>query len=238
MVICKRCGTEVDDFEIKCPTCGNELPRSQIFRELAGEMDSLSVKQKWQFWWEVVSLLLFSSAMVVILVNLLISRRLSWSIYPLITCGGLWILTTLISYYHSHPFMLWIGCSADILLLLLGIDGVNGRLTWLVPLGLPITLVFFAMFGILLAFRRLFRRKGLNIPAVVLLLSGIYCIAVEICVDLHLYQKIVLGWSALAFVSVSPVVAILLFLHFKLRRYMDLRRHLARTKTPPSDTTE
>ena len=238
MAICKRCGTEFDEIKTECPTCSKELPKSRIFRELADDMESFSAKQRWQFWWEIASLLLFSSAVVAVVVNLLVSRRFSWSAYPLITCAGLWVLTTLISFYHSYPSMLFFGGCIDILLLLLGIDGVNGTLTWLLPLGLPIVLGFFAVFGILLALRRLFKRKGLNIPAVVLLLSGIYCIAVEIFVDIYLSQKVLLGWSALAFVSVLPVVVILLFLHFKLRRYMDLRRHLARTKTPPPYSTQ
>lgn len=202
--------------------------KSHMFGDLADEMEALSQKKRWQIWWEIISLLLFSSAVVVVLVNLLVSSKLSWSAYPLITCAGLWILTTLICFYHRHPFMLLIGSSIDTILLLLAIDGIDGRLTWLLPLGIPIAVGFFVMMALVISMGLLLKRRGLNIIALGLFCASLYCIEIEIAVDFHHFGLVKVGWSALAFVSITPVVALLLFLHFRLRKYLDFRRNIQR----------
>ena len=229
MPICKRCGTAFRDSEKICPACGDQRVRPSVLADIADEFESFSIRRRWQFWWEIISLLLFSSVVVVILVNLSISRRLSWSIYPLIICGGLWILTTLIAFYNRYPLMLLLGGCIDILLLLLGIDGTNGEIEWLLPLGFPITLGVFVIGGILVAVFRVVARRGLNIVAFVLLAGAVYCVGLEMTLDLYVSQKIALSWSSFVLVSVAPVVAILLLLHIWLRRYMSFRKSLRRS---------
>lgn len=235
MAICDQCGVEVDDSAAQCPLCGRGLngnepsaPIEQINRqimpEFVDEIKPLTTKQRARLTWEISTAMLFSAVAVVLFVDFLTNRRISWSVYPIIVTGSVWILSSLVSFFYKHPVFLFIGCYVDILALELLVDIASKRLPWFLQLGLPITTCFFLILGILAVISPRINRRGLNIPAFFLVGLGLFTMGIEATVDWYLYRAIDLSWSALAAISVSPVTVILLFIHYRLRKYVDLKR--------------
>jgi hypothetical protein len=218
---------------MKCPLCGLELAgepveteqvNMQIMPEFADEIRPLNAKQRKRLVWEISSLMFLSALVVVLFVDFIGNRRITWSVYPIIATGSAWILASLISFFHKRPLVLFLGTYVDTLAFLLLIDIASRRLPWFLQLGLPIASCFFLLMGILFLIIPRMRRRGLNIPGFILFGIGLFIVGIEATLDWYLYHAIFLSWSALVLVSVSPVAGILLFVHYRLRKYVDLKR--------------
>ena len=235
MAICERCGVEIDDSAVMCPLCGTELSggggksktepvNRQIMPEFVDEIRPLNVKQRARLAWEISTLMFLSAVIVVLFVDLISNRRISWSVYPIIATGFAWALSSLASFFYRYPVVLFIGAYIDALALLLLLDIASAELFWFVQLGLPITTCLFLILGILFIIGPRIGRRGLNIPAFILLGIGIFTMGIEWTVDWYLFRAVSLSWSGLVLVSVCPVAIILLFVHYRLRKYVDLKR--------------
>ena len=99
----------------------------------------------------------------------------------------------------------------------------RARLAWEISTLMFLSAVIVVLFVDLISNRRIGRR-GLNIPAFILLGIGIFTMGIEWTVDWYLFRAVSLSWSGLALVSVCPVAIILLFVHYRLRKYVDLKR--------------
>ena len=235
MAICDRCGVEVDESASQCPLCGGgfggcepetggEQANRQILPEFSDEIEPLSTKQRATLAWEISTAMLFSAVVVVLFVDFLAHRRITWSVYPIIVTGSVWILSGLVSFLYKHPVLLFFGSFLDVLAMELLIDIASGRLPWFLELGLPITACFYLIIGILGLVSPRINRRGLNIPAFFLIGMGIFTMGIEATIDSYLWREVSLSWSALAAISVSPVAIILIFVHYRLRKYVDLKR--------------
>ena len=235
MVICDRCGVEVDESASQCPLCGGVLDGTapdeaaepvnrQILPEFAHEIKPLSTKQRARLTWEIATAMLLSAVAVVLFVDFLANRRITWSVYPIIVAGSVWILAGLVSFLYKHPVLIFFGSFLDLLAMELLVDIASQRLPWFLQLGLPITACFYLILGILGVISPRINRRGLNIPAFFLIGLGIFTMGVEATIDWYIWKEVALSWSALAAISVSPVAVILLFVHYRLRKYVDLKR--------------
>ena len=231
MAICERCGVEIDDSATKCPLCGlslGEKPDEEhvklILPEFADEIRPLTKKQRARLAWEISSLMFLSAVVVVLVVDFIMNRRITWSLYPIIATGSVWILSSIIIFFHRRPLVLFLGFYVDTLLFLLLIDIVSARLPWFIQLGLPISSCLFALSGVICFITVRSNRRGLNIPAYVLFGIGLFTVGIELTLGWYLFHAARLSWSALVLVSVSPVAGILLFVHHRLRKYVDLKR--------------
>jgi len=233
MAICEKCGVEVSGSAGKCPLCGLRLPGDreesepanvQIMPELTDQIRPLSAAQRARLVWEIATLMFFSAVIVVLFVDFISNRRVTWSIYPIIATGSMWVLASLISFFYRHPLVLFFGSYLDTLVFLGLIDIVSRRLPWFFQLGLPISTCFFVLLGVLCFTGLRMKPRGLNIPAFVLLACGVFTVGIEATLDWYLYKAVALSWSGLVLVSVGPVALILLFIHYRLRKYVDLKR--------------
>ena len=235
MALWKWCGVEIDDSAETCPLCGrglnagdvlgeNEPVNLQIMPEFVDEIRPLSVKQRTRLVWEISTLMFISAVIVVLFVDLISNRRITWSVYPIIATGFAWVLSSLTSFFYKHPIVLFLGAYIDALALLLLIDIASGGPLWFILVGLPITSSLFLVLGILGIIAPRIERRGLNIPAFILLGIGVFTMGIEVTIDWYLFHIFSLSWSGLVLVSVSPVAIILLFIHYRLRKYVDLKR--------------
>jgi len=233
MAICEKCGVEVSGSAGKCPLCGLRLPGDreesepanvQIMPELTDQIRPLSAAQRARLVWEIATLMFFSAVIVVLFVDFISNRRVTWSSSPIIAPGSMWVLASLISFFYRHPLVLFFGSYLDTLVFLGLIDIVSRRLPWFFQLGLPISTCFFVLLGVLCFTGLRMKPRGLNIPAFVLLACGVFTVGIEATLDWYLYKAVALSWSGLVLVSVGPVALILLFIHYRLRKYVDLKR--------------
>jgi len=168
---------------------------------------------------------MFLSAVIVVLfVDLIANRKISWSVYPIVVTGFTWIISSLISFFYTKPLVLFLGAYIDLLAFLLLINLASTDTFWFVLLGLPIASSLFLVLGVLCIIVPRIKRRGLNIPAFILFGAGIFTVGIEATVDWYLLRSFSLSWSGLVLVSVSPIAIILLFVHYRLRKYVDLKR--------------
>ncbi|MBT3273452.1 MAG: zinc ribbon domain-containing protein [Spirochaetales bacterium] len=235
MAICSNCGVELNDNTPNCPLCGQNLTgitdkdaieqlNRQIMPQFVSEIEPLNPKQKARLAWEIATLMLFSAVVVVLFVDLVANRQITWSVYPIIVTGTVWILASLVSFFYKSLVVLFLGGYIDLLLLLFLVDVASRRLPWFAALGLPITSCFFLIIGVLGLIAPRITRRGLNIPAFMLFGIGLFCMGIEATIDWYFFSTVEFSWSALVTISVSPVAIILLFVHYRLRKYVDLKR--------------
>jgi len=112
MPFCPDCGVEIGGAK-RCPLCGAENPRfadiassggKQILRPECGEQSSgfagsdsdetLTKMEKQKAAWEILSVALAITSVTVLLINLLVEKRISWSLYPLASIMFIWAWAT------------------------------------------------------------------------------------------------------------------------------------------------
>jgi hypothetical protein len=236
MVNCKNCGVELEGHMNFCPLCGVPVLNKDVewgerlIREkqagtmkLKNEVDMLNRTQKKRFFWEVISIILVAGVISTIVLNLIISGTITWSVYVLI--GGL----TFFGYATVFSFVIkWIKVLSSILIIsmlsLLLVDLTTRNIAWSLQLGLPLLIAVGVIVFLLVKVIKIAREKGFNLIAYIFLAVAILSISVEGILSLYIREVLRLNWSLIVFFSTLPVAAILLYFHFKLRKGTDLRK--------------
>lgn len=234
MGFCSKCGVELDENMEFCPLCGtpsgisesnsvitpNEEPQNAFLKQFM----PLSSKQKIRLTWELISLLLLSGIIVTFLIDFFHDEYITWSLYPIVCLVATWIYVSLFSFCLKRPVLFLGGFLINTIMLLLAIDAFDKKLTWFLPVGLPIAVAFIANISIFLLFLNLTKKRGLNLWAILLLIIALFCICVELIIKVNLHYTLNLTWSAIVFTSVLPVCIFLFFIHYRLGKNIDLKK--------------
>ena len=121
MPYCPDCGVEIGQAK-RCPLCGAENPRSadamssgekQNLRHECGEQnggfigtdndETLTRAEKRRVAWEILSVALTITSATVLIINLLVVKRISWSLYPLVSFIFIWAWATAFLILGSKP---------------------------------------------------------------------------------------------------------------------------------------
>jgi hypothetical protein len=103
-------------------------------------------------------------------------------------------------------------------------DMFNKDIGWGTKLGIPLVFSFYLVVFVLISLVRSSKQRGINLIAYFLIASGILSLCVEGIISLQISNKLNFQWSVITLVSVLPVSAILLFIHYRLRKGTDLKR--------------
>src|SRR5512133_2380560 len=113
MTICVNCGVELDDGLTLCPLCGNDpfkegqQERSDI--NYPSEIIQLQRKEIRMSLWELSAIIAFSAVAVCTLVDLVITKRLGWSLISDVFVVGVWITFTLFLHAYRKAFVIFPG---------------------------------------------------------------------------------------------------------------------------------
>jgi len=222
MTICAHCGVELDSGMKICPLCGIDTENAEEQEFVSGNYPSniikLQKKEKRKFLWELSAVIAFSAIAVCTLVDLLVSKKLNWSLFSDIAVSAIWVILTLFRFYYKRTVLLFVLILVTILAALFLIDFISMDKEWFIPVGLPVTLAAFAAVGIVMALYRTARLKGLNIIALALVVLSGFCILLEMMLDGYLDGVVHLRWSLIAAISVIPVALVFLFYHYRLQK--------------------
>lgn len=236
MKTCPRCGVELDERMTACPLCyfreGDALqpekndpatrdPKSDVF---LSEYVKLSQHQKRILFWELSGIILFSGILVTVIIDIVTSQRITWSRYTVTVCLVLFVNTTLFSFLRHRRLLLLCGSFISTSLLLVFLDMFNKKIGWGIELGVPLLLTFYLIsFGVALLTDAP-KRKGFNLLGCIFLASGLMSVCVEGILTRYFNHKISLGWSLIVFACMFSIAAIFYFIHYRLKRGVDLRR--------------
>ncbi|MCK9310832.1 MAG: DUF6320 domain-containing protein [Bacteroidales bacterium] len=229
MNVCNYCGVELDAEMNYCPLCGHKsnTPVVTGIKETkteAYDFDELTHFQKRKLVWELAAIVLVSGVVASFIIDLFINKQVTWSKYTITIGLVLLINTSLIIFMQKRFFLLLSGCFISTSLLLVLLDLFNLNLDWGLSLGIPIIFFLYLVLCFLSILIRKSRQKGINIIAYSLTAAGILCLCIEGIISLHMYNLLKFQWSVIVLVSVLPVSAILLYIHYRLKRVTNLKK--------------
>ncbi|HBK58152.1 MAG TPA: hypothetical protein DDZ37_02100 [Spirochaetaceae bacterium] len=242
MPYCPDCGVEIGDA-LRCPLCGAPNPRAGTGSDTqkpcmdAGTRKSselhfipevsekeFSSTEKRTIAWEVLSVAFGIAMLVLAAVNLFESRRFSWSLYPIASMLLLWVEGTALLVLKRNPilraFLALIAPPA----FLVALGFITRSPRWALGLAVPIAVLTESLAGAVFLAIGKSKQKGLNVIAYVLVAIAALCIGLEICIDLFSRGAVVFDWAPICTISLLPIAAFLLYLHYRVAKTTNLRR--------------
>ena len=213
MSYCVNCGVELQKSEPRCPLCGTEVinpnePREEKpARPYPSHVEHLDKTVDRRYIASFISLLMLIPLFTVMLANVLVSGKLSWSYYVL---GGELVAFTvfLLPMIARMPKILYVvidAAAVGVLLLLIQVIA-QGDWGWLLLLGLPIT----ALAALMSWFFAVMAGPNFKLPILVRFTFGLVCIGllvVSIEFLINLYQH-VLAWPTWSLYVLFPCLVL------------------------------
>lgn len=241
---CPYCLVIVRETDERCPLCGKPTVEGELQRqtaqhipgateypslrggkekqELQGENSSMNVSRTIAV--ELLSVFFGIALVVTILADLFTEHRLSWSPYAGVGIILLWLVICIPLILKKYPWIVFAILGPSIPLFIFVLDVLDGRITWYLNYGLPITLLVELCITLGSLFIGISRRKGLNVFAIILLIATLFCFGLELIIDLNMIHRMSLDWSVIvAFVCV-PMAGLLFYLHYRIMKKASLRK--------------
>jgi len=237
MKTCNYCGVELENNVNFCPLCGEpvmdkdaekteyiNVRKRQQEEKLLTPYQKLTIPQKLKIFWQVSGIIFISGILVTLFIDFIANNGITWSKYPIAVCVILFINSTLITFLHKRVALFLIGSfiSASGLLLLLDVfDKTSG---WSFKLGVPILLTAYIIVIILVKLIKRAERKSLNVIAYSLISAGLLSICTEGIINLYAKNQLHFEWSFIVMASVIVISSILLYIYYRLKKGIDLKR--------------
>ena len=237
MTICKNCGVELEPDMDVCPLCETPVNQKSPVKEGARaainkpggntathfEKRNMSSPQR-KAVWELVSIILILLMVATSLINFIINKEISWSEYPVAVCLIIFSYVTSFAFLNKSRVVQLLCALVTASLFILGLDVFTGGTSWALRLGIPLLFFSNIIFIGLLSVFRISRQRGINLIAFSFLAAALLCIGVEVVTDLYIFNHIRMAWSLIVSACVIPVAAVLLFMHYRMKRGRDLNK--------------
>ncbi len=234
MALCPNCKVEVGNSVRHCPLChvmilsGDPLPfPHQSFPEQIidpNDQSQLTPKEKRTIFLELYTICSLIAAIVVMAIDLLADRHLTWSLYPIASIACLWLLVCIPLILARHTWLILAVLGPSNLLFLLLVDAFDGRMEWFLPLGLPLGLLLEIAVVASGTLSVTARRKGMNIIAISLTAAVFVCVGVDLIVNWYLKNVLLISWSAIVVIAGIPLAGFLFFMHYRIVNRASLRK--------------
>ena len=236
MKTCPRCGVEFEENLNVCPLC--KFSDSDNFKDDESDMNpneygsdkilygyiKLSKRQRRKLFWETSVIVLISGILVTMVIDLIISKQITWSKYSITVCLVLFANITLFSFVR-HKLLLWLsGSFVTTSLLLILLDLFSNKMGWGTQLGIPLLFSLYLIIYLLTLLFRYSRQHGFNMLGYIFLAIGCLSLCIEGIVSRYFHEDIMLRWSLIVMVCMIPIAAILLYIHHRLNKGAELKR--------------
>lgn len=111
-----------------------------------------------------------------------------------------------------------------VFILFLILDVLTGHINWSIKLGIPLLLVTNLVVAALIMIVRRSQHKGINLIAYAFLGAAFLCVGMEVILSFFKTGTFQLMWSLIVTGCIIPVVLVLLFVHFRLKRGRNLSK--------------
>ena len=224
MSYCTNCGVELDKDIMSCPLCGFTLGtadntgKEDKAEHYPSDIILLYKKETRKHIWELSGVISFSGIAVCSIVDLVIHKSLTWSLYADTSILGSWICLTLILLAFKMYFLIVPGLLLTVLTMQFLFNLFSPPVNWFYGIGLPITIAFFICASMIIFLWKVAHFKGFNILAAAFLMLSGFCIVSEVFIDKYIQNKVDIRWSAIVAVSVLPLALVLLFVHYRMKK--------------------
>jgi hypothetical protein len=224
MSYCTNCGVELDEDLSSCPLCGFTIGNANITETrdqseyYPSDIILLHKRETRRHIWELSGIISFSGIAVCTIVDLVIHKSLSWSLFADTSIIASWICITLILLAFKKYFIIIPGLLITILTMLFLFDLFSPPVNWFYGIGLPVTLALFVAVSIIILLWKVAHFRGFNILAIAFLVLSGFCIVSEVFIDKYLSNVVDIRWSAIVAVSILPIALVLLFVHYRMKK--------------------
>jgi hypothetical protein len=214
---CDNCGVEVEDDLVRCPLCRARLDEEAEEVEERDEPAQETVSHA-RFWlWEVFSLLAFAAALVTFASDFAFGFDVTWSRYPLIAIGFIWLSATVLIGLAEHPVLRLLGETGAVAVFLYGLELLTPVSGWFLPLGLPITILTAALAAASALIIRKLTLSSLPAIAVIILASGVFVVGLELIIKRYLGEQVLVSWSLVALACAIALFFLILWVNKRMR---------------------
>ncbi len=236
MNYCNKCGVELDVNMNFCPLCGlsigekadtDELSISQQKLEkdkIINDFEKLTKAQKRKLFWELSNVILFSGILVTITINLFLNKRITWSSYSTVASLAVLANISVFTFWRHRMLLKVLGSLVSTSVLLILLDLFSTNVGWGIKLGIPILLSFYLLLLLVIWLIRISKQRGFNILAIIFLAIGFFSTCVDGFVSLYFVHQFQIRWSIIVATSMIPISALLFFVHYRLKKGVDLKR--------------
>ncbi len=229
MIICKNCGVELEEDMLNCPLCGepvgsyNNEQRALLKPQPLLPYKKMSQSQR-KFTWEIVSLILFSSAIATFIVDFIINRHITWSELPVAISLTIFCYVSLFAFWHQRTIIQISGGFLLSSLCLVILDALTSGIQWSIKLGMPLLFTSNLVIIVLDVIIHKSKYKGINLIAYAFLGAVLLCICVEGALSFFKTESFHFEWSIIVAGCTIPVILVLLFVHFRLKKGRSLEK--------------
>ncbi|MFA9372057.1 MAG: DUF6320 domain-containing protein [Labilibaculum antarcticum] len=234
MNYCNKCGVELDVNMNFCPLCGlstGENPDGAESSESAQSIDnavnnyeSLTRVQRQKLFWELSCIILVSVILVTLIINLLLDKSITWSRYSIAGCLTLLANISILTFWrHKKTLLIW-GSFISTAVFLVLLDLFSTNIGWGINLGIPILISFYVLLLLVIWLIRISKQRGFNILAIVFVAIGLFSVCIEGFISLYFANHFHFRWSIIVAISILPISALLFFVHYRLKKGVDLKR--------------
>ena len=218
---CEHCGVEIEEELAYCPLCRESLEptadTSDTARAATHPAESISQVNAKRWLWEILSLFALAGAAVVFTTDFAYGMAVSWSRYPLVSIGFLWLSATIVIVLRRHGFLLLLCETAALILFLFLLDLFTLGRPWFLMLALPVTLLASILLGATAAFARKLRLPLHFALAIGMVSIGVFLLALETILNQYLKDLPFVSWSLVAFGCILPLALLVFYFQSRLK---------------------
>ncbi len=235
MPYCPNCGVEVDDETERCPLCDTPVPSvgstlkaddeyPRYEHDLKYTRRPFTLKERHVMLW-LVSLVLLIPFMIVLVVDIFLNSAVTWSVFPIIGLGGIWLFTAIALFQRSF-WRLFLSFFILIVLLSLLISFIAGAMPTFFKWNLPVIVAVVVPALVCAIYSRKTRNRGSNIAGSILWGIAAFCIALDGIIGLNTGREAFLhGWSLIVASALLPLGALMMYLHYRFGQTFSLKRY-------------
>ncbi len=237
-IFCKKCDVELDENMKVCPLCGTSINSEEEKTDETKDVPStltkedqyitdynkLNTQEKRKLFWELSGIIILSGMIATLAINMIISKNIDWAKYCIIVLLCIFANITVITFLQERVFLLLSASFISNAALILFIDILSGDINWSVGLGLPMLFSFYLITAILIFLIKRTKQKSLNLFALFFIATGVFCLFIESIISYYQMNLVRLHWSVIVLVSIIPIASILFYIHYRLKRGVNLKR--------------
>jgi hypothetical protein len=164
-----------------------------------------------------VSLVALTAALVIFAADFGFGFRVTWSVYPLLAVGFVWLAATAAIALARRLRLLLAGETVVLSGFLYALSRLAESGGWFMPIALPVVVMIALLVGI--ASTVIVRRRLATLPAiaVIVLCTGFFVVGLEASINNYLDNGTPVSWSLVAFACAFSLFFLILSINRRLR---------------------
>lgn len=230
---CHNCGVELEENIPNCPLCGepvssnpsaSNLPNTNFISQQSSFVQKKMSKPQKKFTWEIVSIILLSGTIASFIVDFFINHGITWSEYTVAIGLTIFSYFSLFAFWEQRTIIELIGGFVASSFFLVLLDALTRGINWSVRLALPLLFAANLIVIILIAIIRRSKTKGINLIAYTFIAASLLCLSIDAVLSYFQTHSVKLQWSIIVSACLIPVVVVLFFVQYRLKRGHSLKR--------------